>query len=55
MDRFVGVHVLDVAQGHLPQRLPAVDAAVLGEPRDRGDLPGRAVLTGQAALFDDAE
>src|SRR6516225_11313419 len=50
----VGVHVLDVALGHLAQRLDAIRAA-LADRRDRVRLPGRPVLAGDAALLDDAE
>jgi drug/metabolite transporter (DMT)-like permease len=52
---FVGVHVLDVALGHLAQRLRAAGAAVPGDLRHGGYLPGGAGLAGQAALLDDAE
>ena len=54
MHRVVGVHVPDVAQRHLAQRLLAAQAGVF-ELRDRGDLPRGAGLAGQAALLDDAE
>jgi mannose-6-phosphate isomerase-like protein (cupin superfamily) len=54
VDRVVGVHVLDVALGHLAQRLGAVQAGP-GELSHGGDLPGGARLAGQAALLDDAQ
>src|SRR6202020_2922513 len=54
MDRLVAVHVLDIAQGHLAQRLRAVGSA-FGECCGRLDLPGGAVPAGETALLDDAQ
>jgi hypothetical protein len=55
VDRLIGVHVLDVALGHQPQRLRAVGSAALGERCDCGYLPGGAGPAGKAALLDDAQ
>ena len=51
----VGVHVLDVALGHLPQRLRAVGAGPLADGPGHGDLPVGPGPGGEAALLDDAE
>ena len=39
VDRLVGVHVLDVALGHVPQRVVTAGARLGGERLGGGDLP----------------
>jgi hypothetical protein len=52
---FVGVHVLDVALGHLTERFGAVGSGTLGDGGGGAHLPGRAGLAGEAALRDDVQ
>ena len=55
MNGVVGVHVLDVALGHQPERFRAAGRAVVAEGRDGGGLPRGAGLAAEAALLDDVQ